>query len=395
MTHQLTFDAVAEAAPGPKWQARWRRSSPAYRAWFERRGGQNGPERRDCEAALAHHMPELVPVHAKLTELAGGGDLAARFLSTWCPPAYLGGCSVAALSLDGEARLYRNYDLSPDLNEGLLLRTAWTGRPVMGMVEFLWGLSDGVNSDGLAVALAFGGTHRTAEGFGICTILRYVLETCRDIPGALSAIERVPSHMDYNLVLADAAGRTASVEVHAGGGLTQRSPAIATNHQLDVPLPDRAAFTRTVERRAELVRIVAGDERHGSALLRFLKAPLRQTDYGGGFGTLFTAVYDTRRRTVRLIWPGDEMPRSLDAFKEESKTVRYASAPPAIEPTLAEVIAAVPASRRIDAERWLEEAQAGEPDWITFGTLFTSRECPASYCIAPRKQFTRLRCGSG
>jgi len=43
-------------------------------------------------------------------------------------------------------RLLRNYDLSPDLNEGLLLRSEWTGRPVMGMVEFLWGLSDGMGS---------------------------------------------------------------------------------------------------------------------------------------------------------------------------------------------------------------------------------------------------------
>jgi hypothetical protein len=42
--------------------------------------------------------------------------------------------------------LLRNYDLSPDLNEGLLLRSEWTGRPVMGMVEFLWGLSDGMGS---------------------------------------------------------------------------------------------------------------------------------------------------------------------------------------------------------------------------------------------------------
>jgi predicted choloylglycine hydrolase len=278
MSLQLTFGAVAEAAPGRKWQARWHRSWPAYRAWFEARGGKGGPDRAACEAALARHIPELIPVHAELTRLAGGSDLAARFLSTWCPPAYLGGCSLAALSRDGETRLIRNYDLSPDLNEGLLLRTAWTGRPVMGMIEFLWGLSDGINANGLAVALAFGGTARTGKGFGICTILRYVLETCADVDDALAVLERVPSHMDYNLVLADAAGRTASVEMYAGGGMTRRMPAIATNHQLDVPLPDRAAVTRTVERRAELTRLAAGGDPSDVSLARFLKAPLRQTD---------------------------------------------------------------------------------------------------------------------
>jgi predicted choloylglycine hydrolase len=111
-------------------------------------------------------MPELVPGHAALARLSGGGDRAARFLSTWCPPAYLGGCSLAAHSQDGVVRLVRNYDLSPDLNEGLLLRSEWTGGPVMGMVEFLWGLSDGINEAGLAVALAFGGNDEVREGFG-------------------------------------------------------------------------------------------------------------------------------------------------------------------------------------------------------------------------------------
>jgi predicted choloylglycine hydrolase len=385
MTHQLTFDAVAEETPGPKWRARWKRSWPAYRAWFERRGGLGGPDRSACEAALARHMPELVPVHARLTELAGGGDMAARFLSTWCPPAYLGGCSIAALSLDGETRIIRNYDLSPDLNEGLLLRSAWTGRPVMGMVEFLWGLSDGINADGLAVTLAFGGTRKRKEGFGICTILRYVLETCSDVPEALAVLDRVPSHMDYNIVLADASGRTASVEVHAGGGTTPRTPAIATNHQLDVPLPDRASFTRTVERRAELETILTGVEGMGDALRHFLKPPLRQTDYANGFGTLFTAETDPQRRSIRLVWPEEEMAQDLGAFEERTTTIRYGEDTPRPAPSLSDVIAAVPASRRKDVERWLEQAEAGEPDWIVFGALFWD----------PGRSRAKARTGSG
>jgi hypothetical protein len=34
-------------------------------------------------------MPEMVPIWEQLVELAGGGDLAARFLSLYRPPAYL------------------------------------------------------------------------------------------------------------------------------------------------------------------------------------------------------------------------------------------------------------------------------------------------------------------
>ena len=218
----LTFDAVNEALPGPKWRARWDRSWPAYEAWFVARGGDDGPSRAECRAALKHHMPELLPVYDRLVLIAGGSDRAARFLATWNPPRYLGGCSLAALSDGVETRLVRNYDLSPDLNEGLLLRSEWTGRPVMGMVEFIWGLSDGINAAGLCVALAYGGRSQTGSGFGITTILRYVLETCEAVDQALAVLARVPSHMAYNVVLADAGGRTASVELSPGDRISMR-----------------------------------------------------------------------------------------------------------------------------------------------------------------------------
>ncbi|MBJ3763638.1 hypothetical protein ILP92_12850 [Maribius pontilimi] len=368
MTHSMTFDAIAEDLPGAKWRARWDACWPEYRAWFEARGGASGPSRQACEAALAEHMPELVPVHRDLTRLAGGGDLAARFLSTWCPPAYLGGCSLAALSDGDDTRLIRNYDLSPDLNEGFLLRSAWTGTPVMGMVEFLWGLSDGINEHGLSVALAFGGTERVGQGFGICTILRYLLETCRDVPQALDVLDRVPSHMDYNLVLADAEGRVQSVEVHAGGGIVLRPGAVATNHQLDRPLPLKAEFTRTVERLAALTRVTRKDE-GDAAVAAFGRAPLYQTDFAGGFGTLFTAEYRPGTRAMRLIWPDIEMAQSLHAFDETSVTVTFGDAP-RTEVPLEDLVAFVPDSRRDRARRWLDEARAGRMDWAAFGALF-------------------------
>ena len=223
----LTFDAVSEASPGPKWAARWARSWPAYEPWFVARGGDNGPSRAVCRAALERHMPELVPTYDRLVTLAGGGDRAARFLSTWCPPQYLGGCSLAAVSDGTDVRLVRNYDLSPNLNEGLMLQTAWTGRRVMGMVEFLWGLSDGINDAGLSIALAYGGRTQTGRGFGITTILRYVMETCDTVDQALAVLDRVPSHMAYNVVIADAGANTTSVELSPGGGARRMPQAIA------------------------------------------------------------------------------------------------------------------------------------------------------------------------
>ncbi len=322
MTMTLTFDAVSENSPGVKWHKRWLRSWPAYEAWFVARGGDAGPDRIACRSALGRHMPELLPVYDQLVAIAGGSDRAARFLSTWCPPRYLGGCSLAAMSDGSDVRLLRNYDLSPDLNEGLLLRSEWTGRPVMGMVEFLWGLSDGINDAGLSVALAYGGRPETGEGFGVTTILRYVLEICDTVEEALTVLDRVPSHMAYNIVLADASGATASLELAPGGGSKRMSRAIATNHQSGMAPPDRATFTRTFERHRHLSAMRTGVRDLHSA---FTNAPLRQNRFSEGFGTLFTAEYDPQAQSIRLIWPDEDWHQNLARFDEGQRVKDYIS----------------------------------------------------------------------
>ncbi|WP_299960989.1 C45 family peptidase [uncultured Roseobacter sp.] len=319
----LTFDAVDEATPGPKWAARWARFWPAYEAWFVARGGDAGPSRDECCAALKHYMPELIPTYDRLVAIAGGSDRAARFLSTWCPPPYLGGCSLAAVADGDDVRLVRNYDLSPDLNEGLLLRTEWTGRAVMGMVEFLWGLSDGINDGGLSVALAYGGRSETGEGFGITSILRYVLETCDTVGEAIAVLSRIPSHMAYNVVLADVAGRTASVELAPGGGATIMPWAIATNHQSKGRVADRPGFTQTVERLAHLKGLQANPRDLGR---NFLKEPLCQDRYSQGFGTLFTAEYDPKARSLLLSMNGERWYQTIDVFREGQHTADYSRA---------------------------------------------------------------------
>lgn len=323
MTMTLTFDAVSEGTPGGKWHRRWMRSWPAYEAWFVSRGGDAGPDRIACRTALGRYMPELLPVYDQLVAIAGGGDRAARFLSAWCPPRYLGGCSLAAMSDGTDVRLLRNYDLSPDLNEGLLLRSEWTGRPVMGMVEFLWGLSDGINDAGLSVALAYGGRSETGEGFGVTTILRYVLEVCDTVEDALDVLDRVPSHMAYNIVLADASGATASVELAPGGGAKRMPRAIATNHQSGVAAPDRAHFTRTYERHKFLSALPVGVR---DLHITFTSAPLRQDRYSEALGTLFTAEYDPLERSLRLIWPKEDWHQTLAQFDEGQRVIDYASA---------------------------------------------------------------------
>ena len=62
---------------------------------------------------LREHLPELLPTWERLVELVGGGDLEARFLSLYDPPAFVAGCTQALWTHRTPA-LIRNYDYAPE-----------------------------------------------------------------------------------------------------------------------------------------------------------------------------------------------------------------------------------------------------------------------------------------
>jgi predicted choloylglycine hydrolase len=61
--------------------------------------------------------------------------------------------------------------------EGLIWISRLLDREVIAMGDGLWGVLDGINEDGLAVSLTFGGRRVLGDGFGIPLIMRYVMET--------------------------------------------------------------------------------------------------------------------------------------------------------------------------------------------------------------------------
>ena len=109
-------------------------------------------------------MPELVPAWERLTAMIPGDPEAGAALALWNPPPFLTGCSQAAVLAGGPA-LIRNYDWDYRLLDGVVARTEYTGRRVLGMLDCLWGLLDGINDAGLAVSLTFGG--RPGGGCGL------------------------------------------------------------------------------------------------------------------------------------------------------------------------------------------------------------------------------------
>lgn len=320
----LPFDAIAEDRPGAKWRALFERHWPAYERWFTRPPRSDAPYYLSCVRALRMHMPELMPTFEALVDLAGGGDVAARFLSMYRPPPYLTACSQAAVSRPAPL-LVRNYDYSPRLIEGAMLKTAWAGRAVIAMSDSLWGVLDGINEDGLAVSLSFGGRKAVGDGFGVPILLRYVLETCANLREASAVLQRVPVHMSYNVTVLDADGDFVTAYLAPDRAPVLRADRVCTNHQGEPEWHEHAKATSTLQRERYLNdRLDDGPPDNEALIASFMRPPLYSTALDQGFGTLYTAAYRPAERSVEYRWPGMTWRQSFDEFHEGQLVVRFA-----------------------------------------------------------------------
>jgi predicted choloylglycine hydrolase len=317
----LIWRAISEAQPGPKWAGLFAEYWPAYKRWWTREGIEARPTYRECQRALQQYMPELVPLWEELCALVGGGDMAARFLSFWCPPAYLTGCSQAIWP-GAQPVLVRNYDYDPRAFDRVVLRTEWNGRKVIGTSDGLFGLVDGMNDAGLAVSLTFGGRRVVGNGFGVPLILRYVLQTCKTAEAAAETLARIPTHMSYNVTVVDKKRNVRTVLMAPDRPAQITHAAVATNHQDKPEWEAHARATATIEReRFLLQRLTLHVEPEEKFISAFLRPPLYSMAFRYGFGTLYTAVYRPRKREMELRWPHDKWALSLNGFEDQSRSV--------------------------------------------------------------------------
>jgi predicted choloylglycine hydrolase len=318
----LTLRAFAEDGPGHRTEEHLRAVWPDFRRWW-RDGANARPTTDEARKRLEQHMPELVPAWQRLTAmLAGSGDDdAGAALALWNPPPFLTGCSQAAVVRGGPA-LVRNYDWDYRLFDGVVASTAYTGRRVLGMLDCLWGLLDGVNDAGLAVSLTFGGRPQVGEGFGIPVVIRYVLETCRSTAEAVQVLRRVPVHMSYNVTALDREGRWATVYLAPDRPARVTEKAVATNHQGKVEWAPYAAAIRSAERQDHLEDLLAAGSDASDVVAACLRPPLYATRFHEGFGTLYTAEYLPAEGAVRYHWPDRTWAHSLSRIGSARVQVR-------------------------------------------------------------------------
>jgi predicted choloylglycine hydrolase len=319
----LRFHAIDEPRLGrhaaPEFARRW----PAYRTWFRRDGGWARPDERTCRLMLARHMPELMPVYERLLTSLGADEEQARFLSLWCPPDFMYGCTQA-IWLQQPHSLIRNYDYPPGLCDALLMRSDWFGGPVIAMSDCTWGVLDGMNAAGLAVSLSFGGRRVEGPGFGVTLILRYILETCRNVAEALAVLKRVPVHLSYNIALLDRDGGWHSVAIAPDRPPEVSHHPYSANRQGEHTWPDEGSLYDTVRREVILAACLDNPEQTEASLIQhFLSRPLYRPVSEQGWGTLYTAVYRPAEGMMELCWPYRRWQQTLAGFTEGERLISY------------------------------------------------------------------------
>ena len=211
----FTMFGIREETPGPRWQALFDATWPAYRAWYLQDGDEARPDLATARSQLARHMPELVSTWEAMVALTGDDEDAARMLTLWDAPAFAPGCSQAAQA-GPDPIMVRNYDYNPDLFEWVVFSSKFGNRKVIGTSDCLWGLLDGMNDDGLVISLTHGGRQSSAPGFAIPLVVRYLLEVASTVEEAQAALDRLPVAASYNLTMMDATGAVVTAFVSPG-----------------------------------------------------------------------------------------------------------------------------------------------------------------------------------
>ncbi|MGP3969542.1 C45 family autoproteolytic acyltransferase/hydolase [Streptomyces sp. 6N223] len=316
-THRLSFRAfeVGDGTDG-RWAAEYQPQ------WAEGQKWATDELRTPDGAARARrtfetHMPELVPVLDRLAAQLGrpGADIMLTGLGM---KPFWSGCTVGG----APGALLRNYDFPVDECDRTIVSSHFL-RPVIGMGDMLWGMLDGMNDAGLAVALTFGGRFVDGYGFSILVVVRYLLETCDTVDEALAALDRLPIHLPQNLVLAD---RERAMTVYLAPDLEKPiragEPALAcaANHQ-HLPVPEQQERESRTQQRLAVIS-EAGARGTKAALDALLSPPVYADGFDEGYGTLYTAAYHPGEGRVTYHWPGGAVwEQSFGAFDAGTRTV--------------------------------------------------------------------------
>ncbi|WP_439576441.1 C45 family autoproteolytic acyltransferase/hydolase [Elioraea sp.] len=258
--------------------------------------------------ATARLAPEALAELAGITEGFGlDPDEGFVFLHLGCLADLAGlpddrdGCTAFARA----GRVAKNRDFRPEhaaLQRAFAHRDpAWGGRSVfcLGSLGAPGAWSSGMNSDGFALADTQIPTAEHGPGILRYFLMNRLLAGCATVAEALELIRALPHAGGGSLVLADASGAAAAVELRHGRVEIEQGACVArTNHSTGAP--DRLAPVSHSEARLATLRAALADTADARAILALHAPEALCRHEPDPSPTLAGAVYDTPRRSAAI-----------------------------------------------------------------------------------------------
>ncbi|WP_430787747.1 C45 family autoproteolytic acyltransferase/hydrolase [Virgibacillus flavescens] len=192
----------------------------------------------------------------------------------------------------------RNYDFTPDIyDRRLVLNQPKECYASAGYSLHVIGRHEGVNEKGLFISFHFVNNRETKQGLTASTIVRIILDSCKNTDEAIILLKQLPHTWSYNFSIADGEGHTAIAEVTPHEVNIREDPAtlMCTNHFQHPSMRDknRIDYINSHKRIAAMTNKNV-NKFSGKEVYQWFKDPhgeMFYKDYNGLFGTLHTFAY--------------------------------------------------------------------------------------------------------
>lgn len=219
------------------------------------------------------------------------------------------GCS----SVVNRNMLVRNYDFSPEAYDArFVFIQPREGYASVGHSLHVMGRTEGVNEKGLAIALHFVNSKDTQNGLTAASVIRIILDTCKNTEGAVNLIKELPHSWSYNFSIVDSEGNSVVVEESPFDVKIRENEGMlfCTNHfqRRDMSIHNRENLEGTKERLNYLSQnhLEKMDVREIFNAFRADK-PLYDEKYNEFFGTLHTFAYSCNDKKVLTAVPNGDV----------------------------------------------------------------------------------------
>lgn len=239
------------------------------------------------------------------------------------------GCTTFCFTHNGRVLMGRNNDLPPFLKKNSMsaLYKPENGNAFIGNTSSMINFEEGLNEDGLVVAMEFIMPTRIVPGINSVFLVRYLLEKCSSTRKAVAALNDLPVASACSIILADRSGEMAVVECEPGMQVVRKPIGaenflVAANHFISAEMREAnsnsiySSENRYHTARNALRKIGNTDcVEHAQSILNGNQGFMCQYDSSLNFETIWSSVFDIN--TMRVFRAeGDP---SKVKFKEDNR----------------------------------------------------------------------------